>query len=95
MPFLGESFNVMRDPAFPDAWGAVQAIDLNTGKQAWNFPSALPWNDGMLATAGGLVFSGSADGYLYWLRCQDWRCEVEEPADELRHHRRAQHMEGR
>ncbi len=65
LPFLGESFNVMRDPAFPDAWGAVQAIDLNTGKQAWNFPSKLPWNDGMLATAGGLVFSGSADGYLY------------------------------
>ena len=65
LPFLGETFKVMRDPAFPDAWGAVQAIDVNTGKQAWNFPSALPWNDGMLATAGGLVFSGSADGYLY------------------------------
>jgi alcohol dehydrogenase (cytochrome c) len=65
LPFLGETFNVMRDPAFPDSWGAVQAIDLNTGKQAWNFKSALPWNDGMLATAGGLVFSGSADGYLY------------------------------
>ena len=65
LPFLGESFNVMRDPAFPDAWGSVQAIDVNTGKQAWEFPSKLPWNDGMLATAGGLVFSGSADGYLY------------------------------
>jgi alcohol dehydrogenase (cytochrome c) len=65
LPFLGETFNVMRDPAFPDAWGDVQAIDLNTGKQAWHFKSALPWNDGMLATAGGLVFSGSADGYLY------------------------------
>jgi alcohol dehydrogenase (cytochrome c) len=65
LPFLGETFKVMRDPAFPDAWGAVQAIDVNTGKQAWNYKSALPWNDGMLATAGGLVFSGSADGYLY------------------------------
>jgi alcohol dehydrogenase (cytochrome c) len=65
LPFLGETFKVLRDPAFPDAWGAVQAIDVNTGKQAWNFKSALPWNDGMLATAGGLVFSGSADGYLY------------------------------
>jgi alcohol dehydrogenase (cytochrome c) len=65
LPFLGESFNVMRDPAFPDAWGDVQAIDVNTGEQAWHFPSKLPWNDGMLATAGGLVFSGSADGYLY------------------------------
>jgi alcohol dehydrogenase (cytochrome c) len=65
LPFLGETFKVMRDPANPDAWGSVQAIDLNTGKQAWRYKSALPWNDGMLATAGGLVFSGSADGYLY------------------------------
>jgi alcohol dehydrogenase (cytochrome c) len=65
LPFLGESFNVMRDPAFPDIWGEVQAIDLSTGKQVWRFKSELPWNDGMLATAGGLVFSGSADGHLY------------------------------
>jgi alcohol dehydrogenase (cytochrome c) len=65
LPFLGETFKVMRDPAFPDQWGAVQAIDINTGKQVWNHGSALPWNDGMLATAGGLVFSGGADGFLY------------------------------
>ena len=65
LPFLDESFVVKRDPAFPDEWGSVQAIDVNTGKQAWRFGSKLPWNDGMLATAGGLVFSGSADGYLY------------------------------
>ncbi len=65
LPFLDEAFKVMRDPAYPNEWGSVQAIDLNTGKQAWRFGSKLPWNDGMLATAGGLVFSGSADGYLY------------------------------
>lgn len=65
LAFLDEGFNVMRDPAHPHEWGSVQAIDLNTGKQAWRFGSALPWNDGMLATAGGLVFSGSADGHLY------------------------------
>ena len=65
LPFLDEGFVVKRDPAFPNAWGSVQAIDLSTGKQSWQFPSALPWNDGMLATAGGLVFSGSADGFLY------------------------------
>jgi alcohol dehydrogenase (cytochrome c) len=65
LPFLGESFKVMHDPAFPNDWGQVQAIDVNTGKQAWKFDSKLPWNDGMLATAGDLVFSGSADGYLY------------------------------
>ena len=65
LPFLGESFKVIRDPAFPDEWGSVQAIDTNTGKQTWRFKSALPWNDGMLATSTGLVFSGSADGFLY------------------------------
>ncbi len=65
LPFLDESFKVVRDPLHPDEWGSVQAIDLNTGKQAWRFGSKTPWNDGMLATAGGLVFSGSAEGYLY------------------------------
>ena len=65
LPFLDESFKVVRDPQHPDEWGSVQAIDLNTGKQAWRYGSKTPWNDGMLATAGGLVFSGSAEGYLY------------------------------
>jgi len=65
LPFLGESFKVVHDPEKPEVWGAVQAIDVNTGKQAWYFPSTLPWNGGMVSTAGGLVFSGSADGYLY------------------------------
>ena len=65
LPFLGETFKVQHDPDNPTIWGSVQAIDLNTGKRAWIFKSELPWNGGMLATAGGLVFSGSADGYLY------------------------------
>jgi alcohol dehydrogenase (cytochrome c) len=65
LPFLGESFKVVADPNFKNQWGSVQAIDVDTGKQAWTFPSKLPWNGGMLSTAGGLVFSGSADGYLY------------------------------
>jgi alcohol dehydrogenase (cytochrome c) len=64
LPFLGETFNVTRDPNFPHTWGSVQAINLNNGKQVWNHPSKLPWNSGMLSTAGGLVFSGSADGHL-------------------------------
>ena len=65
LPYLGETFKVLHDPDNKDHWGSVQAIDLNTGKQAWTFKSELPWNSGMLSTAGGLVFSGSADGYLY------------------------------
>jgi alcohol dehydrogenase (cytochrome c) len=65
LPYLGESFRVLHDPDDKQHWGAVQAIDVNTGKQVWNFEHELPWNSGMLSTAGGLVFSGSADGYLY------------------------------
>ncbi|MBS0432475.1 MAG: methanol/ethanol family PQQ-dependent dehydrogenase [Proteobacteria bacterium] len=65
LPFLGESFNVTADPKFKGQWGDVIAINLDTGEPAWHFPSATPWNDGMLSTAGGLVFSGSAEGYLY------------------------------
>jgi alcohol dehydrogenase (cytochrome c) len=65
LPFLGETFKVVADPNHKQGWGSVQAIDVNTGKQAWSFPSKLPWNSGMMSTAGGLVFSGSADGHLY------------------------------
>ncbi|MCP1373016.1 methanol/ethanol family PQQ-dependent dehydrogenase [Dyella lutea] len=64
LPFLGETFKVVADPAHKGQWGSVQAIDVNTGNQVWSYPSALPWNSGMLSTAGGLVFSGSADGHL-------------------------------
>ncbi len=63
LPFLGESFTVMQDPTQKN-WGSVQAIDLNTGKQVWTHESDLPWNDGTLSTGGGLMFSGSADGYF-------------------------------
>lgn len=65
LPFLGESFNVTGDPAFKGQYGDVIAMDVNTGKKVWSHSSELPWNDGMLSTGGGLVFSGSADGYLY------------------------------
>ncbi|HEU0195736.1 MAG TPA: PQQ-dependent dehydrogenase, methanol/ethanol family [Nevskiaceae bacterium] len=65
LPFLGEKFNVVHDPKFPNDWGDVIAIDLNTGDTAWHHTTALPWNDGMLSTAGGLVFSGSPNGHFY------------------------------
>ncbi|MDR3516746.1 MAG: PQQ-dependent dehydrogenase, methanol/ethanol family [Azospirillaceae bacterium] len=63
LPYLGETFEVQPEPD-SDGWGEVQAIDINTGKQVWSHKSKQPWNDGMLATASGLVFSGGADGYF-------------------------------
>jgi len=64
LAFLDVSFEVKHDPA-TNNWGAVQAVDINTGEQVWKYDTALPWNDGTLSTAGGLVISGSTDGYLH------------------------------
>jgi alcohol dehydrogenase (cytochrome c) len=63
LPYLGETFEVRPEPD-SDGWGEVQAIDVNTGEQVWSHRTKLPWNDGMLATKSGLVFSGSADGHF-------------------------------
>lgn len=64
LPFLGETFKMMPDPASPGVLGSFQAIDLSTGKQVWQHKTAAPWDGGALATAGGVVFSGTPDGHL-------------------------------
>jgi alcohol dehydrogenase (cytochrome c) len=64
LPYLGERFEVVHDPADHN-WGALQAIDLDTGRQVWDHESVRPWDAGAMSTAGGLVFSGSARGHLY------------------------------
>jgi alcohol dehydrogenase (cytochrome c) len=61
--YVSADFNVKRDPSMKE-WGSLQAIDINSGNQVWEHRSRLPWTDGTLSTAGGLVFSGSADGYF-------------------------------
>ena len=50
-----------------ESWGAVRALDVKTGKQAWDFKLPSPTWAGVLATAGGLVFSGSNEGNFYAL----------------------------
>jgi alcohol dehydrogenase (cytochrome c) len=44
--------------------GRIDAIDPKTGKLAWFFETVTSPTGGVLATAGGLVFSGDAEGYL-------------------------------
>jgi alcohol dehydrogenase (cytochrome c) len=63
LAYLDETFEVKHDTA-TNNWGSVQAVDLNTGKQVWQHETAMPWEDGTLATAGGLMFSGSTDGHF-------------------------------
>ncbi len=54
------------DP-IPDAVSAVRAIDPLTGIRRWEFPVKPKSMSGLLATAGGLVFGGTIDGYVFAL----------------------------
>ena len=46
---------------------AVRAIEATTGKVRWEFPITPRTRSGVLATAGGLVWSASVDGYFFAL----------------------------
>jgi alcohol dehydrogenase (cytochrome c) len=61
--YVSADFTVKHDPTMRE-WGSLQAIDINSGRQVWEYKTKLPWSDGTLSTAGGLVFSGSADGHF-------------------------------
>ncbi len=43
-------------------FGRLSAVNLDTGKVAWKFDTDEPLIGGVLATAGGLVFNGEANG---------------------------------
>jgi alcohol dehydrogenase (cytochrome c) len=43
-------------------WGALRAIDPVTGKMKWEWKHPSPTWSGVLSTAGGLVFTGDAEG---------------------------------
>ena len=44
------------------AWGALLAVDYNTGGIRWKVKKSAPMFGGALATAGGLVFAGEGNG---------------------------------
>ena len=51
----------------------MYALDAATGRQKWEFPlHSAPWA-GVLATAGGLVFSGSDEGNFFALDARTGR----------------------
>jgi quinohemoprotein ethanol dehydrogenase len=47
-----------------DGKGALLAWDPVHQKQGWKVPHDTLWNGGTLATAGNLIFQGTADGYF-------------------------------
>ena len=46
----------------PDNKGYLNAFDPLTGEKAWVVELDFPWNGGVVATAGGLLFEGDAAG---------------------------------
>ncbi len=56
-----------RDLPGVEPYGTVKALDALTGKQRWEFRLFAPAMTGLMATAGGLVFGGSSEGYFYAL----------------------------
>jgi alcohol dehydrogenase (cytochrome c) len=58
--YLGAGFTIK--PIFDDHIGSLKAIDPLTGKVKWNYKNQSPLWGGVLATAGGLVFTGTPEG---------------------------------
>jgi quinohemoprotein ethanol dehydrogenase len=75
----GPYFNTGTDPAHfallsrETVSGHLLAWDPVRQREVWRHPYALPWNGGTLATAGNLVFQGTADGRFLALRADDGR----------------------
>jgi PQQ-dependent dehydrogenase (methanol/ethanol family) len=57
--WLGGAFKVI---ANEQQWGKLSAVNVDTGKVAWDYKTEQPLIGGVLATAGGLVFNGEGNG---------------------------------
>jgi alcohol dehydrogenase (cytochrome c) len=57
--WLGGAFAVIPSE---EQWGNVTAVDYNSGKIRWQVKTPEPMIGGILATAGGLVFTGEGNG---------------------------------
>jgi alcohol dehydrogenase (cytochrome c) len=59
--WLGGAFKVIPTE---EQWGQLVAVNIDTGKIAWKHKTPQPLIGGVLATAGGLVFNGEANGWF-------------------------------
>jgi glucose dehydrogenase len=57
--WLGGAFKVIPTE---EQYGNVTAVDYNTGKIRWQVKTQQPMIGGILATGGGLVFTGEGNG---------------------------------
>jgi PQQ-dependent dehydrogenase (methanol/ethanol family) len=65
--WLGSAFVAIPGEA---QWGYVSAVNLKTGKIAWQVKTEQPMIGGATATAGGLMFTGEGNG---WFKAYDAR----------------------
>jgi PQQ-dependent dehydrogenase (methanol/ethanol family) len=57
--WLGGAFKVIADE---EQWGNITAVNYHTGNIQWKVKTQQPMIGGILATAGGLVFTGQGNG---------------------------------
>jgi alcohol dehydrogenase (cytochrome c) len=57
-----------------DGYGAVRALDPETGERKWEFRMSDYTESGVLTTASDLVFSGGRDGNFFALDARDGHC---------------------
>jgi lanthanide-dependent methanol dehydrogenase len=68
-PYMGANLRI-KAPRDASGRGALIAWDVAVGKPAWTIEESLPIESGVLATAGGIVFYGTLDG---WFKAVDAR----------------------
>jgi alcohol dehydrogenase (cytochrome c) len=73
----GEPVNVRKEE---EGYGAVRAIDPQTGEKKWEFKMTDVTDAGILTTASDLLFSGGREGYFYALDARNgeplWKASV-------------------
>jgi alcohol dehydrogenase (cytochrome c) len=63
-PFMGGGEQAL---AGDDAWGYVKALDVRTGDVQWEYRVLSPLWNGVMATAGGVVFGATNEGNFFAL----------------------------
>jgi len=80
------AWNTGADPTVADAFprdlvsGHLLAWDPVAKKEVWRAQYTMPWNGGVLSTAGNLVFQGTAHGSFAAYRASDGKLLFEAPA---------------
>jgi PQQ-dependent dehydrogenase (methanol/ethanol family) len=63
-PYVGATLSMFPAPGSHGGMGNFIAWDAGTGKAVWSLPEKFSVWSGALATAGGVVFYGTLEGYL-------------------------------